>query len=106
MSRNVKKITKALESKGWTPIEIEWEPIGGAAEMCGNSGGWYIEIVPLEGRFVPEACFQVDNTILAYNIQEVMDEINRLPRCLMNVSSQLNVIEENHIQTFEQRFSF
>jgi len=73
MSRNTDKITKALLDKGYRPVEMRWDPIGGAPIMCGPEGGWYIEVVLADD---PEG--YVD-TILAYSTPEVLEEIERLP---------------------------
>jgi hypothetical protein len=36
-----KKIKKALEEIGHTNIEVWWENLGAAVEMCGMSGGYF-----------------------------------------------------------------
>jgi hypothetical protein len=36
-----KKIKVALEAIGHTNVEVWWEPIGGAPEMCGPEGGFF-----------------------------------------------------------------
>lgn len=36
-----RKIREAVEAKGRTLVELEWEPIGAAAEKEGPSGGWF-----------------------------------------------------------------
>lgn len=71
MSRNADKIRKALEVKGWEAEEIFWEPIGSAPIMCGPEGGWYVGCYS-------EALNKYE-TILGYNIQEVLEEIEKLP---------------------------
>jgi len=69
MSRKKDKITKALKNKGYEVIKIEWTPIGGSPIMSGPEGGWYVDYESdIDG-----------GTILGYNIQEVMDEIENLP---------------------------
>lgn len=68
MSKNADRIRNALEAKGYAVEEIAWEPIGSAVEMGGPSGGWYVAITEPSNE-----------TILGYNIQEVMEQINELP---------------------------
>lgn len=70
MSRNTDKITKAFNAKGYKITDMSWTPIGGSPIMSGPEGGWYIEYDSDSGEF---------GTIMAYNIQEVMDEITELP---------------------------
>lgn len=36
-----KKIKKRLEELGNTNVEVWWEQIGPACEMCGNEGGYF-----------------------------------------------------------------
>lgn len=36
-----KKIKKALEEKGHTNVEVWWEPLEPAMEMCGMGGGYF-----------------------------------------------------------------
>lgn len=71
MSRKKDKITKALKIKGYEVTDIEWESIGGSPIMSGPSGGWYIEYdSEMAGYF---------GTLLGYNIQEIMEQIEKLP---------------------------
>ena len=51
-----KKIKAAVEALGHTNVEVWWEPIGGAPEMCGNEGGYFFhsgqeELEPLGYSF-------------------------------------------------------
>ena len=80
MSRNTDKIEKALTEKGYQVNELFWEPIGGAPIMCGNEGGWYIDFEPMANKEFPDKFFN-SSPILAYNINEVMEEIEKLPIC-------------------------
>ena len=73
MSRNAKKITKALTAKGYQPREMHWEPVGHACEMCGPEGGWYIEIVLADDQE------EYIDTVLAYSTAEALEEIEQLP---------------------------
>ena len=80
MSRNQQKITKALNIKGYYPIEIIWEPIGGAPEMCGPEGGWYIKVGVMPPNNETKDDFDdYYDVILGYNINDVLDDIDRLP---------------------------
>jgi hypothetical protein len=76
MSRNTDKIAKALKEKGWEAEEIIWEPIGIAMEMCGPDGGWTVRIKDDNN--------QLGNyyLVLGYNIQEVLEEIKKLPEAV------------------------
>ena len=65
MSRNKKKIEKALSAKGYNAQSISWTPIGGSMEMCGPEGGWVVE---LKREF-----------IFGYNVNEVIGQIDNLP---------------------------
>lgn len=40
-SYNSQKLVAVLRELGHTGIKVRWEPLGGAAEMCGPSGGWF-----------------------------------------------------------------
>ena len=77
MSRNAKKITKALAAKGYQPREMRWEPVGHACEMCGPEGGWYIDVETIAVDEYGDHDY-VD-TILAYSTVEALEEIERLP---------------------------
>ena len=80
MSKNTDKITKALEAKGYVVEEIDWEPIGGAPIMEGPSGGWYVSFaLPDDDTEYEECPNSNDFLILEYNIQEVLEEIAKLP---------------------------
>ena len=85
MSDRKQKIIQALESKGYVIEYIAWEPIGKAMEMCGPSGGWYVEIdinndVEVFLSKNPNVVsLQFDHTLLGYNFNEVLEEIERLP---------------------------
>lgn len=82
MSKNKAKISKALDAKGYKVEECIWEPIGQAAEMCGPDGGWMIAYWPNEGRDWDDSSRIFSSTILGYNINEVMEQINDLPDAL------------------------
>lgn len=46
MTRARDRITKVVEGLGWkVDGEMEWEPIGAAAEKSGPSGGWFVQVV-------------------------------------------------------------
>ena len=77
MSRNKKKITKALAQRGLQAREIHWEPIGHACEMSGPEGGWYIAVETISVDEDGEHDY-ID-TILAYSTNEALEEITRLP---------------------------
>jgi hypothetical protein len=80
VSRNTDKITKALKNKGYTPVDIFWEPLGGSPIMCGPEGGWYVEfeLIDMDTNF-PE--YPRSYTVMGYNIAEVLEEIEGLPDC-------------------------
>ncbi|MNP73991.1 hypothetical protein D3C76_1707890 [compost metagenome] len=80
MSRNQEKITKALNKKGYQPIDIDWTPIAGSPIMCGPDGGWYIDFEPLEGKNPPNGLMNYN--IMGYNINEVMEQIESLQECI------------------------
>jgi len=63
-------IQKAAEDLGLKIQEMIWEPIGPAAEMCGNSGGWRI----LDSE---------DRDYLGYNYAEVIEDMRRSVRWRM-----------------------
>lgn len=77
MSRNAKKITKALTAKGYQPREMHWEPVGHACEMCGPEGGWYIVVETISTDEYGDHDY-VD-VILAYSTAEALEEIERMP---------------------------
>jgi len=77
MSRNAKKIIKALGAKGYQPRQMIWEPVGHACEMSGPEGGWYIDV---ETIAVDEyGDHDYIDTILAYSTAEALEEIEQLP---------------------------
>lgn len=84
MSRNKDKITKALKNKGYIPTDLDWTPIGGSPIMCGPEGGWYIDFEPVEGMNPPGGLRSYN--IMAYNIDEVMQEIEKLPICVPDIN--------------------
>ena len=48
MSRNEAKIRSACDKHGVVVDSLKWEPVGGAVEMCGLSGGWILnEFLPI-----------------------------------------------------------
>ena len=71
MSRNTDKIIKAVKAKGWEIIELSWDPIGPSMEMCGPDGGWYLTVEYNGDKYDYE-------TILAYNIKEILEQIEKL----------------------------
>ncbi len=73
MSRSKEKIRKAIEAKGWTILELDWEPIGPAMEKCGPDGGWSIMIE----KEVPDKPYEFEH-LMGYNIGEIMDQIAKL----------------------------
>jgi len=73
MSRNQDKIRRAVKAKGWEVIELSWDPIGPAIEMCGPDGGWFLMVEYNGEKYNYE-------TILAYNIKEVLEQIENLPQ--------------------------
>lgn len=46
MSRARQKIIEAVESRGYTVHDLEWEPWGQAAEKEGIPGGWTLRVEP------------------------------------------------------------
>lgn len=72
MSRNTDKITKAVKAKGWNILDLSWEPIGCAMEMCGPDGGWWLDVEYDDGKHYD---YEI---ILGYNVGEVMEQIERL----------------------------
>lgn len=46
MSMARQKIIEAVESRGYTVHELEWEPWGRAAEKEGIPGGWTLRVEP------------------------------------------------------------
>ena len=85
MSRNEKKITKALAEKGYQPRQMIWEPVGHACEMCGPEGGWYIDVETITSDEYGDHDY-VD-TILAYSTAEALEEIEGLPQAGRMASS-------------------
>lgn len=82
MSRNIKKIHKLLNTKGYCAGEVHWEPISRGCEMCGPDGGWYIEV---NTQSVDEdGDHHLVDIILAYDIDDVAAQIARLPNKEMN----------------------
>jgi len=79
MSKNTEKITKVLNAKGYVVEEIFWEPIGGAPIMEGPSGGWYVDFDVPDDDVEYEEYPYGSYVVLGYNIQEVLDEIAKLP---------------------------
>ena len=79
MSKNIDKITKALNEKGYALKRAGWEPIGGAPIMEGPSGGWSIEYATQQD--VDENGFEnaYEDVILAYSTSEALEEIAELP---------------------------
>jgi hypothetical protein len=45
-SRARRKIREAVEAKGYSLVELTWEPWGKAAEKEGISGGWWGRVEP------------------------------------------------------------
>jgi hypothetical protein len=88
MSKNTDKITKALNIKGYQPTDIGWTPLGQSPIMCGPEGGWYIDFEPFEGMNPPENLRSYN--IMAYNVNEVMEEIEKLPDCILECISVKN----------------
>ena len=82
MSKNTDKITKALNDKGYEPTDLEWTPIGGSPIMSGPEGGWFIDFEPLEGMNPPNGLSGYN--IVGYNIGEVMEQIEKLPCCVLD----------------------
>lgn len=77
MSRNTDKITKALLDKGYQPKEMCWNPIRSGPEMCGPEGGWYIEVETVS--LDDDGDHEYVDVLLAYSMEELMEEINELP---------------------------
>lgn len=46
MSRARDKIIAAAQARGYEVVELNWEPIGPAAEKEGPSGGWWGRVEP------------------------------------------------------------
>jgi CRISPR/Cas system-associated protein Cas10 (large subunit of type III CRISPR-Cas system) len=63
-SPNSKKIKKRLEELGHTEVEVWWEPIGQACEMCGNDGGFFFSSEEMELEPI------------GYSFAEAMDYLN------------------------------
>jgi hypothetical protein len=65
----IKKIEKALSEWGMYPVKIRWEPIGKGMEMCGPSGGWFVEAAdPIVDKLY---------IFLGYSIDELLFNIHR-----------------------------
>ena len=60
-----KKIKKALESLGHTNVEVWWENIGTAVEMCGPDGGYFFHS--------DQECLEP----LGYSFNEAMEAIEK-----------------------------
>lgn len=41
-TRTRRRIRKAVESRGYSVVDIAWEPIYNAGEMMGYADGWYV----------------------------------------------------------------
>jgi len=75
MSKNTDKITKAFKAKGYQPTDMEYTHVSNE----GMDGGWYIDFEPLEGMNPTNGLSSY--SILAYTINDVMEEIEELPIC-------------------------
>lgn len=62
-----KKIKTALEALGHTNVEVWWEPLESATEMCGYGGGYFF------------CSDEMDLEPIGYSFSEVMDLINNAP---------------------------
>lgn len=80
MSKNIDKITKALNKKGYVLKHAKWTPIRSGPIMCGPEGGWYIEYATWQD--VDENGFEdaYKDIILAYSTPEALEEIAKLPK--------------------------
>ena len=76
MSRNSKRIEKALAEKGYQAKEMMWTPVGHACEMCGPEGGWYIVVETISTDEYGEHDYV--ETVLAYSTDEAIEEIEGL----------------------------
>lgn len=47
MSRREKLIRMALAEVGYKAKKVHWEPLGRDFEMCGRSGGWFVDDEPV-----------------------------------------------------------
>jgi hypothetical protein len=67
MSRQRDRIQNAAAALGLVTTEVEWEPLGTAAEMCGPSGGWSVWLEDPEGHHLGVA--------VGYNVDEVIADM-------------------------------
>lgn len=66
-TRARRRIRKAVESRGYSLVSLEWEPWYDAGEMAGIGGGWYGE---LDRPFVPNT--RPGNDIMGLSVEEVI----------------------------------
>ena len=57
MSRNEKRIRAALADIGYAPARVWFEPCGPSLEMCGPSGGWFVDDEPVGLRVADALAF-------------------------------------------------
>ena len=71
MSIKSLKLKNALESHGWSDVEVHWTAISSPLEMCGQAGGWMAMIpgygVEPLGLNFPEALNHVHNSSWLHN---------------------------------------
>lgn len=68
MSQQREAIKRAARDAGLNITTLEWEPIGTCLEMCGPSGGWFVETENKD----PEG---YDPEFMAYNADEICQMI-------------------------------
>lgn len=70
-TRTRRRIRKAVESRGYSVVSIEWEPWGSAVEKGGIPGGW---TVLTDAPFWPNANY--GNDAMGLSIEEVLADID------------------------------
>lgn len=88
MSKNKQKIYEALESKGYTPTFVEFEPI--SYYSTGREGGWSIEVCVADNDYcfpdwskvkLPDGLVAdiFENDFICYNVGDALKVIELLP---------------------------
>lgn len=70
-TRARRRIRKAVESRGFKVTDMEWEPWGQAAEMCGIPGGWTVKT---DAPFWERTNY--GNECCGLSVEEVLAEID------------------------------
>lgn len=79
-TRARRRIRKAVESRGYGVLDMEWEPIYHGGEMSGLSGGW---TVTTDAAWIQNTNY--GNEFIGLSVEEVLADIDcdhyRTPDC-------------------------